>query len=52
MFPDENTPGMLVDGVRFADLPVVHVKVSKNNTILSLTNCEGRETLALQLLFE
>ncbi|XP_027216563.2 small ribosomal subunit protein uS11 [Penaeus vannamei] len=41
MFPDENTPDLLIDGVRFADLPILHVKISKNNTVMSLTNAKG-----------
>ncbi|KAG0728025.1 28S ribosomal protein S11, mitochondrial [Chionoecetes opilio] len=40
-FPDENTPDMLFDGVRFADLPILHAKISKNNTLLTLTNAQG-----------
>lgn len=43
MFPDENTPDLLIDGVRFADLPILHVKISKNNTVMSLTNAKGRQ---------
>lgn len=42
MFPDEKTPDMLIDGVRFADLPILHVKISKNNTVMSLTDAKGR----------
>ncbi|XP_068218495.1 uncharacterized protein mRpS11 [Palaemon carinicauda] len=41
MFPDENTPDLLFDGVRFAELPILHVKVSKNNTIMTLTDAKG-----------
>ncbi|GBM99350.1 28S ribosomal protein S11, mitochondrial [Araneus ventricosus] len=40
-FPDENTPDTLFNGVRFADLPIVHIRVSKNNTIYMLTDSKG-----------
>ncbi|GFQ95545.1 28S ribosomal protein S11, mitochondrial [Trichonephila clavata] len=40
-FPDENTDNMLFNGVRFADLPIVHIRVSKNNTIYMLTDAKG-----------
>ncbi|KAK8724197.1 hypothetical protein OTU49_011265 [Cherax quadricarinatus] len=41
MFPDENTSDLLFDGVRFADLPIIHAKFSKNNTLLCLTDAQG-----------
>ncbi|KAK3875054.1 hypothetical protein Pcinc_020041 [Petrolisthes cinctipes] len=41
MFPDEDTPNLLCDGVRFADLPILHARVSKNNTMLTLTDGKG-----------
>nr|CAG4645827.1 EOG090X0DZ9 [Lynceus sp. MCZ IZ 141354] len=41
IFPDENTPDMLVDGVRFADLPICHIKTSPNNTLLCITDPKG-----------
>jgi len=41
MFPDEKTPDLLFDGERFADLPIIHVSVSKNNTLMSITNAQG-----------
>ncbi|GFU37047.1 28S ribosomal protein S11, mitochondrial [Nephila pilipes] len=40
-FPDENTDNMIFKGVRFADLPIVHIRVSKNNTIYMLTDAKG-----------
>lgn len=43
MFPDENTPDLIFDGVRFADLPILHAKFSKNNTLLILTDAKGRK---------
>ena len=41
IFPDENTPNMLFQGVPFKDLPIVHIRVTKNNTVMSLTNSTG-----------
>uniref|UniRef100_A0A147BVP5 Putative ribosomal protein s11 n=1 Tax=Ixodes ricinus TaxID=34613 RepID=A0A147BVP5_IXORI len=42
MFPDEDTPNLLFDGVRFQDLPICHIKCSLNNTILVLTDGSGK----------
>ncbi|CAN8011593.1 unnamed protein product [Ixodes pacificus] len=42
MFPDEDTPNLLFDGVRFQDLPICHIKCSLNNTILALTDGTGK----------
>ncbi|KAM7285867.1 28S ribosomal protein S11, mitochondrial [Ixodes scapularis] len=42
MFPDEDTPNLLFDGVRFQDLPICHIKCSLNNTILALTDRTGK----------
>ncbi|KAG8189235.1 hypothetical protein JTE90_013763 [Oedothorax gibbosus] len=41
-FPDENTNDRLFDGVRFADIPIVCIRVSKNNTIYMLTDSKGK----------
>ncbi|ODM97304.1 28S ribosomal protein S11, mitochondrial [Orchesella cincta] len=41
VYPDADTPNMLFDGVRFADLPICHIKASKNNTIMQVTNSLG-----------
>lgn len=41
IFPDENTPNLIFDGLKFKDLPIVNIRVSKNNTILSLTDAKG-----------
>lgn len=43
MFPTLETPDMLFNGVRFADLPVCHIKTTPNNTIISVTDAKGRE---------
>lgn len=41
LFPDETTPLTLFGGVPFQDIPIVNIRVTKNNTILSLTNSKG-----------
>lgn len=41
MFIDERTPDLLFNGVRFADLPIVSIRVTKNNTIVSLADPKG-----------
>ncbi|CAL4142061.1 unnamed protein product, partial [Meganyctiphanes norvegica] len=41
MFPDEKTADLLFDGERFADLPIIHVSVSKNNTLMTISNAQG-----------
>jgi len=45
MYPDEKTADLLFDGERFADLPIVHVSVSKNNTLMSIADAEGKVKL-------
>lgn len=45
MFPDEKTADLLFDGERFADLPIIHVSVSKNNTLMSIANAQGEVKL-------
>ncbi|XP_050044840.1 small ribosomal subunit protein uS11 [Dermacentor andersoni] len=42
MFPDEDTPSMMVDGVPFRDLPICHIKCSLNNTLMTLTDSSGK----------
>lgn len=41
LFPDENTPNRLFNGVPFKDLPIMNIRVSPNNTIIGLTNSKG-----------
>jgi len=43
MFPDADTPNQLHDGVKFSDLPICYIKVSKNNSILHLVNTRGEK---------
>lgn len=45
LFPDENTPSLLFDGVPFDKLSVIYVKVSKNNTLIQLMDEKGRTLL-------
>lgn len=42
MFPTEDTPNMLFNGIPFKNIPICNIKVSKNNTILSLTDKDGK----------
>jgi len=39
--PTEETASMLVNGVRYDQLPVIHIKSSKNNTIIIVTDHSG-----------
>nr|CAG4647419.1 EOG090X0DZ9 [Megafenestra aurita] len=41
LFPDEETPNRLFNGIRYADLPICHIKASPNNTIISLSDSAG-----------
>lgn len=42
MFTDERTPGLLFGGVPFRELPIIHLKITKNNTHAVLTDYEGK----------
>ena len=39
--PTAETPSMLVNGVRFDELPIIHIHASKNNTIITVTDHTG-----------
>lgn len=41
IFPDENLPNKLFNGVPFRELPIFNIRVTSNNTILSLTDSKG-----------
>lgn len=41
LFPDETSHLRLFDGVPFNQLPIVEIKVTKNNTIMSLCSAVG-----------
>lgn len=40
MFPNEDTPKMLISGVPFCEIPIVNIRVSRNNTIICLTDAK------------
>lgn len=40
MFPNEDTPKMLINGVPFCEIPIVNIRVSRNNTIICLTDAK------------
>ncbi|XP_018568531.1 uncharacterized protein LOC108908863 [Anoplophora glabripennis] len=40
-FPTIDTPNKLFNGVAFKDLPIFNIRVSPNNTIISLTDAKG-----------
>lgn len=42
IFPDETTPDLLFKGVPYKELPIVNIKASPNNTIISLTDYKGK----------
>lgn len=41
-FPDIDLPERMYGDVAFKDLPVCHIRVSKNNTIVSVTDNKGK----------
>lgn len=45
MFPDRNTPDRLFNDVPFKELPICHIRVSKNNTIVAFSDFEGKVML-------
>ncbi|XP_018334898.1 uncharacterized protein LOC108743801 [Agrilus planipennis] len=45
VFPDIDTPNKLFNGTPFKELPIFHIRVSKNNTILALTDHKGSTKL-------
>lgn len=51
MFPDINTPNMLFGGVKFSDVPICHIKSSRNNTILHVTKANGKLQDFLNIFF-
>jgi len=44
MFPDENTPSQLYDGVRYDELPICLIQVTPNNTKLHIHDFKGVPT--------
>lgn len=45
LFPDEDTPNRLFDGIRFADLPICNIKASPNNTIMTICTAQGKSSV-------
>ncbi|OWF36519.1 uncharacterized protein LOC110441563 [Mizuhopecten yessoensis] len=41
-FPTEDTPDLVIQGVKYKDLPVVYIQASSNNVIITLATAEGR----------
>lgn len=41
-FPQVDTPERLFDNVPFKNVPIVHIKSTKNNTLFTLTDHEGK----------
>ncbi|XP_058059488.1 small ribosomal subunit protein uS11m isoform X2 [Anopheles bellator] len=41
LFPDANTPSTLFNGVPFNEIPICNIRVSPNNTIISITDAKG-----------
>ena len=41
IFPDETTATTLFYGIPFNEIPIVNIKVSPNNTIISVTDMKG-----------
>lgn len=42
MLPDKNLPNQLFNGIAFKELPICHIRVSKNNTIMDVTDAKGK----------
>lgn len=41
IFPDADTPNRLFNGIPFKNLPIMNIRVSPNNTIVSMTDYKG-----------
>lgn len=41
IFPSLETHSMVINGVRYDELPVIHIKATHNNTIITVTNGKG-----------
>ena len=49
MYPDENTPSRLFNGIPFSNIPICNIKASKNNTIISVTDAKGKDMFVCDL---
>uniref|UniRef100_A0A6P7H7J6 28S ribosomal protein S11, mitochondrial n=1 Tax=Diabrotica virgifera virgifera TaxID=50390 RepID=A0A6P7H7J6_DIAVI len=45
LFPTIDTPNKLFNGIPFKDLPIFNIRVTRNNTILCLTDAKGTPKL-------
>lgn len=45
VFPDKDTPSRVFNGIMFKELPILNIRVSPNNTVINLTNCNGKPEL-------
>lgn len=50
MYPDENTPTRLFNGIPFRDVPICNIKASKNNTIITISNAKGESIIAFIIM--
>ncbi|XP_064608708.1 small ribosomal subunit protein uS11m-like isoform X2 [Liolophura sinensis] len=46
LFPSADTHGMLIEGTRYDELPIIHIKSTQNNTVVCVTKHTG-EAIAL-----
>lgn len=42
LFPTLESDNLLFDGSPYKELPIINVKVSNNNTIITMTDCAGK----------
>lgn len=47
VFPDLNLPNRLFDGVPFKEIPIVNIKTTKNNTIITVSDFKGEDNISL-----
>ncbi|XP_063704719.1 small ribosomal subunit protein uS11m [Culicoides brevitarsis] len=45
LFPDEDTPNRLFNGVPYKDTSICNIKVSKNNTIITVCDSKGKPNI-------
>ncbi|KAL5005364.1 hypothetical protein ScPMuIL_018820 [Solemya velum] len=48
LFPNLETHSMMIGGVRYDELPIIHIKATHNNTILSLSKYTGMSIVRTQ----
>ncbi|XP_043686484.1 30S ribosomal protein S11, chloroplastic [Vespula pensylvanica] len=42
LFPEEDTPNWIFKGIPYKELPIINIRATRNNTILSLTDYKGK----------